>query len=242
MTVPVSIFLYALQHKVVSPVKLYLFLKYATSGHFHFSKENVKTITDSLGWKSTKTFGANLAWLIQHKWVTVNNPRHSLRIVGYDQILRMIRKNPRSAAEMQPEDFNYFRPFAYAVAITWAMGYKWGIERKSALKKGSARKSFRPPIAYSMPLRYLSIILRVDYTTISKYKTRAKEAGYLYVNKQYSVIDMTPADAAHLNAIVKEPPRHLVTYRGVVYEQLADLIESTVRIRRFRHRPRTRPP
>lgn len=242
MTVPVAILLYALQNKVVSQVKLYLFLKYATSGHFHFSKENVKIITDSIGWKSSKTFGANLAWLIQRKWVTVNNPRRSLRIVGYDQILRMIRKNQRSAAEMQPEDFSYFRPFIYAAVITWAMGYKWGIERKSALTKGSARKSFRPPVAYSMPLRYLAAILRVDYTTISKYKTRAKEAGYLYVNKQYSVIDMSPADAAHLNAVVKEPPRHLLSCRGIVYEQLADLIESTVRIRRFRHRPRNRPP
>lgn len=242
MTVPVSILLYALQNKVVSQVKLYLFLKYATSGHFHFSKENVKIITDSIGWKSSKTFGANLAWLIQHKWVTVNNPRHSLRVVGYEQILRMTRKNPRSAAEMQPEDFNYFRPFAYAVAITWAMGYKWGIERKSALKKGSTRTNFRPPILYNMPLRYLAIILRVDYTTISKYKTRAKEAGYLYVNKNYKVLSLTPADAANLTAVTKDVPYHLVTHRGVVYQQLPDLIESTIRIRRFRHRPRTRPP
>jgi len=61
MTVPVSILLYALEKKVVSQVKLYLFLKYATSGHFRITPENVKIITDSIGWKSTKTFGANLA-------------------------------------------------------------------------------------------------------------------------------------------------------------------------------------
>jgi len=172
----------------------------------------------------------------------VNNPRRSICVVGYEQILRMIRKNPRSAAEMQPDDFNYFRPFIYAAAITWAMGYRWGIERKSELKKGSSRKSFRPPYTYSMPLRYLAKILRVDYTTISKYKTRTKNAGYLYVNKNYKVIPLEPANAAYLAAVLKDTPQHLVTYRGVVYEQLADLIQSTIRIRRFRHRPHPRPP
>lgn len=242
MTVPVAILIYALQNKVVSQVKLYLFLKYSTGGHFHFSKENVKIITDSIGWKTSKTFGANISWLIQHKWVTVNNKRHSLRIVGYEQILRMLHLNQHSAAEMLPDDFNYFRPYIYAAVITWAMGYKWGTERKSTLKKGSGSKSFRPPVTYSMPLRYLAAILHVDYTTISKYKTRAKQAGYLYVNKQYSVVDLSPADAAHLKTVVKEPPRHLVSYHGIVYQQLSDLIESTVRIRRFRSRPRSRPP
>ena len=185
MNVPISILIYALRHKQVSKVRLFLYLKSICSGHFLLSEEMIDEVCLALKWKSVKTFKANLSWLVRHKWITVNSKLNAYRIVSYKQLGRMIKSKINTSALMFEDDFNCFRAFMYAAVITWSMKAKTRIDRKSGRKKGGPKKSFRYRDYFQLPVRYLAKILKVDLSSASRYKTQAKNAGFLDVKKQF---------------------------------------------------------
>jgi hypothetical protein len=231
MNVPVSLLIYSLQYKKISPLKLFLYLKQISSGHFHLCKESIEQVCTGLKWKSTKTFSNNIHWLVKHRWITVNNKTQSYRTISYRQLQKLLKLKIRTGVIMEREDFTYFRPFIYASVITWSMKRKKRTDKKSERKEGRSSKSFHPPKPYTLPNRYLAKILQLDSSTISRYKSHAAEAGYLIIHKRYEDTGL-PAEQIHqLHKTIGEEADTMVVFGKRIYRQLPDRIDSFIHLR-----------
>lgn len=136
---------------------------------------------------------------------------------------------------MEREDFTQFRSFIYATVITWSMKRKRRTEKKSERKEGRSRKSFHPPEPYTLPNRYLAKILKLDSSTISRYKTQAAGAGYLIIHKRYEDTGLPAIQKHQLHKIMGEEADNMVVIGERIYRQLPDRIDSFIHLRYKRH-------
>lgn len=231
MNVPVSLLIYALQNKKINPLKLYLYLKLVSSGHFHLCQESTEQVCAGLSWKSVKTFNHNLGWLVKHRWITVNSRTDSYRIVSYSQLQKLLKLRIRTGVIMEREDFIYFRPFIYASVITWGMKRKRRTDKKSERKQGSSRKCFYPPEHDKLPNRYLARILKLDHSTVSRYKSQAAQAGYLIIQKKYEDTGLPASHIKQLHKTMGEEADCMVVFKNKIYRQLPDRIDTFIHLR-----------
>jgi len=237
MTIPIPIIIFALRKKKINQLKLYLYLKYSASGHLKLTHETIEQITKELNWKSIKTFHANFNWLARKKWISFNSISKNCRIAGYVQLKNRIDFFTSSGVEFNPEDFKQFRPYVYATAITWCMKYKNWKEKQPGRKKGRPGKSCCHQW-YELPNRYLAKVLRLDHSTISRYKTAAVKAGYLTVHKQYDDLELPESLIYALRYSLPDEAHLFVVHNGKSFRQKSDLISSTIHLKRKRlHAP-----
>ncbi len=241
MTIPIPIIIYVLRKKKINQLKLYLFLKYAASGHIKLTNETIEQITKELGWMSTKTFKANLNWLARKKWLTYNSKTKNCRIASYNKLQRKIPFFTSSAVDFILNDLNQFRPFIYATVITWCMKYKFSKEKQPGRIKGRSRKSCCQQM-YELPNRYLAKVLELDHSTISKYKSAAIKAGYLTVHKQYLDMELPDTFIYALRYSFPDEAHLFVVHNGKSFRQKPDLITSTIILKRKRLRVQDKSP
>ena len=236
MTIPIPIIIFALRNKKINQVKLYLWLKHTASGHLKLDDTNIEKICQRLRWKSPKTFNKNLKWLLKKGWATYNSTSENCRVISYHQLSKKIPFFTSTGVEIEDNDFNHFRPFIYATAITWCMKYKNWKDRQPGRKKGRSRKSCCQQL-YELPNRYLAKVLGLDHSTISRYKTAAVKAGYLTVHKQYDDLEL-PDDLIYALRYSLPDEAHLfVVHHGKSFRQKPDLITSSIHLKRKRIRP-----
>ena len=236
MNLPITIPAYALSHKVVNQLKLYLYLKWVCSGHFKVEEETILAACEFLEWKTPKTFNKNLLWLIKNKWVAYNSTTGSIRVKSFARLCNRLDIKTKTGVIFDQKDFKTFRPFIYAAVITWSIRKRnWFNQRQPELKKGGSRKSVPDPNAkqsiQALPNRYLAKILELDHSTISRYRAAAAEAGYITLLHQYEDTELPATFISALRSSIPEEADILVVHYGTVQRQLPDRIFSSLHLK-----------
>ncbi|MFA9391592.1 MAG: hypothetical protein ACERKD_17415 [Prolixibacteraceae bacterium] len=241
MNLPITLITYALTHKVVNQLRLYLYLKSACSGHFKLREENVTEACEFLSLKSEKTFHKNLQWLIYYKWVAYNSNTRGIRVISFSRLCHKLAITTKSGVVFEKDDFQNFRPFLYASVYAWSIRHKNWLERQPVRKKGRAQKCMSKATLDNyrgqMPNRYLAKILQLDHSTISRYKKAASTAGYILTEHQYKDTQLQIKFLYPMQKSLPEEAHLLVTHNNTVQRQLPDRITSTIHLKRRRLRP-----
>jgi len=246
-SIPVGLCKYALHNRKTNHLKLYIYLKYVSSGHVKYSNYNNKVWATDIG-KSEKWIRNALKWLITNKWITINSKRKSYRIIGYKQLQVRLGIKSLSAAIYEPDDFDKIRDFCCAVVITYQIRIKQLIKKNrrsvSNLEDTSMNRNFFNKGFYEMPLSYLAKSLGVSNTTANNYKQCAKESGYLTVKGQRrTLVDSKGRSLTieHLSCIMATYPEkagRLRIYKNSIKIIEADIIKSEIVFKRKRYKHR----
>jgi len=236
LTVPIQILIHALQEKKVNQLKLYLFLKAISSGHIRLTDEVQAKVCESIEWKDIRTFKTNLEWLLSNHWAAFNSKTDSLRIVSFEKVFKKIKGNIYTAARMEMKDFKTFRPFIYAAIITWGIKQVAREHIKSERKKGSSSKDRLKADLHILPNEYSAKLFKLDSSTASRYKNAAADADYLNVYHRFISLNRKPKDLANLKLYFNEDiANSLVVHKGVIQEQIADEIYSSIKLVSLKH-------
>jgi hypothetical protein len=231
ISIPIELCKYALTNHKVNQVKLFVYLKTICCGHFKLTDELIiKTCTD-LGYKSKKTFYANISWLIRNKWITINSKSCSYRLVGLVQLSFKLGFHSVKGALFDPPIFSEFKPFLAAAVITYLMAYKSRIERLSEQKLGSSSKSSRSPAFYTLPHAYLAGALDVPRSVAANYRYLAVKAKYIAVEHQFEKLNI-PLSEKHLYKKYNTTRPETIRVRNKeLYRQLPDRLISCIFLR-----------
>ncbi|TKG95398.1 hypothetical protein EYV94_08110 [Puteibacter caeruleilacunae] len=236
MTIPISMIAYCLSKKMMSPLKLYVLLKYTTSGHFKINRYTVNEVCRKLKWKDKSTFNNNLKALLDAGFVCINRKRNSVRIKSYAKVAAKLKMQGRTGVVFTMKDFSSFRPFCYAAIVHFYMRYKYHREKSSARKTGGARLD-RHTGEKTMPVRYLSRVLKLDHSTISKYRKAAHNEGYIRLVPRYRNLH-EPAeriDEFKMIVPINIAPKYIVVNHDICIQK-ASVIYSSMELRRKRVR------
>jgi len=231
MKIPISLIIYALKKKKVNQLKLYLYLKANSSGHLKLDEVLRAKACADMGWKDKRTYTSKIEWLLKHHWVTLNNNTHSLRLVSLEQVHRQINGCVYTGTRMDSTDLTQFRPFIYASVITWATSAKRKSLYMSERKKGHSRKSIKYLLHSDLPNRYLSKILELDQSCITRYKHEAEAAGYIRIKHRIQELDL---DISHLPTIQKYADTDIVNsifmMNDKLYTRKSDIISPRIKL------------
>lgn len=239
MNVPIAILVDSLKYKRVNQIKLLLYLKCTTSGHFKLNPKNIDEVTRALNWKTTKTFHKHLQWLLENHWITFNSKTQSYRLRSYNQLYKKLDSKSRSGVFMDISHFQDYRAFIYAAVITWGMTAKRRTDKKSERKQGRSRKSLPKYQYYTFPLRYAAKMLDLHYSTISRYKTLAEQQGYLKIIKQFERVEIAVCHLDNMRKYLEEEAYRFTVKGNRLYLQKADIIQSVIHLK---YKKRIRPP
>lgn len=246
MNIPITLIAYALSHKVVNQLRLYLYLKSVSSGHFKVDKRSVHEACKYLAYYSDKTFFKNLNWLISKKWITFNSISKNCRVISFSRLCHKLNCKTKTGVIFETKDFKHFRPFLYAAVITWSIRYKsrclsgWQ-KRQPASNKGDTSKSMSAISFKSrnqLPNRYLAKILQLDHSTISRYKKASSSAGYITSQHQYEDTQLSFKFLYPMQKYLPEEAHLFVIHNNSVQRQLPDTISThSIHLKRRRPRP-----
>jgi hypothetical protein len=240
MNLPITLIAYSLSHKVVNQLRLYLYLKSVCSGHFKVDERSVHAACKYLVYNSDKTFYKNLHWLISMKWITFNSVSHSCRIISFSRLCHKLDIKTRTGVLFETRDFKHFRPFLYAAVIAWSIRKKEWRKRQPASKKGGTSKSMsanKIKNRNQLPNRYLSKILQLDHSTISRYKLAASTAGYITTLHQYEDTQLSLKFLYPMQKYLPEEAHLFVAHNNTVQRQLPDTITHSIHLKHRRARP-----
>jgi hypothetical protein len=231
LCIPVELLTFALRNKKVNQVRLFICLKSLyPSGSFKFDDEHIKTICNQLHCHP-KSFHANFQWLIgrNQKWVTIN--KNHCYVKGFKKILLKINYNSRKCVVFYPGiDLKLFRPFLYAVVITYYMMLKRRMERRPGMNNERAlMRRLHFSYSYNLPNLYLAKALHISKSCASAYKNTAEKAGYINVSKRFEKYD---GKSEHLRFIKKHEDegisRKIRNLNGILAIQMPDALTSTL--------------
>jgi hypothetical protein len=238
LNIPITLIAYALSHKVVNQLRLYLYMKCICSGHFKVDERSVHHACEFLDLKSHKSFYKNLQWLILQKWVTGNSISNNCRVISFARLCYKLNISTRSGVKFETKDFKHFRPFLYAAVIAWSIRSKEWRKRQPASKKGDTRKSMPMSKQKSqLPNRYLAKILQLDHSTISRYKLAASTAGYITTDHRYEDTQLSLKFLYPMKKYLPEEAHLFVAHNNTVQRQLPDVINHTIHLKHRRPRP-----
>jgi hypothetical protein len=239
MNIPITLMAYALSHKVVNQLRLYLYLKSVCSGHFKVDQQSVQHACKFLDYYSHKTFYKNLNWLLSQKWVTMNSISNSCRIISFSRLSHKLNITTRTGVLFETKDFKHFRPFLYAAVIVWTIRTKEWLQRQPAPVKGGASKSLpKTRQKHQLPNRYLAKFLNLDHSTTSRYKKAAATAGYITAVHQYDDTGLPSKLLYPMQKYLSEESHLFVAHHNTVQRQLPDVITHTIQLTHIRpHRP-----
>ena len=235
MNVPITLIAYALTNKVVQQTRLYLCIKMMCSGTFKWDKHFESQACEMLNYKSLKSFERNLLWLLQNKWVAYNSTSGVIRVKSTARLCHKLDIVSHTAVWIEKEDLLQFRAFCYASIYTWSIKRKNWYQRQPARNKGRTRKSMSKPIM-EMPGAYLSKILKLHTSTISRNKTVAAEIGLIKFNHNFRDTELPEKFHYVMQKTNPEISHQYVIWDDTVQQQLPDTIISTIRLKRNRIR------
>lgn len=184
LSVPVQLFSIAIEKNLTRELKLFLFLKIYTSGHFKLSNTFIDDACCSLDYKSPKTLKKHLNSLLKIKWITLNSKSGSYRIIGFAQLSRKLKITSSKSVEFRYSNFKTFSGFVAAVTITYLMMVKSLREKRSREKKWSRSKN-RCQALYHLPLTYMSKCLSIDKSKVQRLRKEAVNTSYISITKNF---------------------------------------------------------
>ena len=232
MNIPVQLIRITLEQKIKNTVKLYLYLKWITSGHFILNGHVIKSICNNLGYKTPKTFYKHLNLLLKWKWITINSSKERYRIISYKQLAKKLSFRAYMGVIFEPVDFSKLNAFMYGAIISYFVKYRRRADSLSR-SKGSGRSSNRNGSSSynSLPCKYLAGVLNISQSTASEYKQLAHKHGFITVVKKYETLDNVPSDNNNYWKELIDKPNAIVLVDGKFQIQLADEITPNVYFR-----------
>lgn len=229
MSIPIEIILFALRNKKLSQLKLYIYLKFVSSGTIHISEKTKKITCEALNWKDSRTFNSNIEWLLNQKWASYNSKTQSLRIASYKQVYHKLKGRKLSGVRINKEDFKTFRPFIYAAAITWSIKmlseFNLGPERI----KGISNMSHNKLELNILPNEYFAQIIHSNKSTASRYKNAARDAKYILIKHRLVKLKLSKEFIIAMKQNLTEDAANTLLIKGNrTYLQQADLIYSNI--------------
>ncbi len=193
LNVPVPIFVYAMKTGRYNEIRLWLFLKFFTSGHFKLKDALKSNIKWRLDIKTRSTLTKYINWLLKKKWIAYNSKTHKYELLDLQDISLEIDSQCYMGAIIRLNDLDTFRGFVYASvikkecrSITWTKKLENNSKGRSIKdKRRSIRNSTLKVNHYALANTYLSEKLEVEVSTLSYLKQKARLAGYISVHKNY---------------------------------------------------------
>lgn len=190
-SIPVELCIYGLINSKVNHIKLLVYLKHIASGHVKQDTSLYKFWASDLG-VSERWIREAISWMIKEKWITVNGKMKSLRVVSYYQICRQLKFTCNLSAKFDGSDFEEFKNFCCAVALTFFLRRKNYIDknRRPVSKMADTRKSRNRNLKgyIELPIRYFATCLGVSVSTANNFKISARNSGMVSVKRQIVTI------------------------------------------------------
>jgi len=233
MNIPVQLIKYSLENKYNPTIRVYLFLKWETSGHFLLTPELIQTALDKLSIKSKKTLIKHIDLLLEWKWITVNSKRNSYRIISYKQLAKKLNFRAHTGAIFYPVDFTKLYDFMYGALITYMVKNRQRLKRQSQSKKAGCSMNCQESLSDypNLPCRYLAKSIGVSQSTASTYKQKAAKHNYISTEKMFEPIYDIPADSNDYWYHYGERPPNIVIKNGIYQIQLPDKISPNIHLR-----------
>ena len=228
MNIPIELLVFALSNGKVNALRLFINLKSQGSGYVDWTPEQKERILLDLNIKSPKTINTNLKWLLKKGWVTMNNKRVSIRVVGYLVLAKKLNFQCATGVICENQNFNNFRPFIYAAVITYYLNSKYCIARQSARKKGSVMMnwSYR-----NLPAKYLAEVMCLGKSTIIRYRQEAWDAGYIKMKYMFKPVHISIQELKFYRAMGDPDSCRLVIHENQTKFQLPNEIISNLKLR-----------
>ncbi len=234
LNIPIDLIKYAIMHKSINQLKLFIGLKDLTSGQFILNKHSIEQFSNRIE-VTPKTLKKHIGWLLNKKWITLNSKTGSYRVISFDQLSRKLKHVSKTGALFFTSYYKDFRGFVYAAFITYWMKYLYRNNNKNWDKskpmrnKGRTKKSLAPDFYY-LPHSYLAKVLHSTKDTAVKYRHTAIKSGFLTVKKSYSKINLNIEQIDLFKSSINEPDK-IVRRGSKIYKQEADLLCSSIILR-----------
>lgn len=233
LNIPVSICIYAVQHKYINQLQLFCWLKSKCNHRFTISNQLLyKAITELNITK--QTFNSRLKWLLKNKWISRNSRKNNWHLNSFRIIHHKTNHNIKKAAVWDETDFGIFNAFVVAAVLGYNAKRKAYIDNNQiSLKNGNRpvrMKKARPmmnmaPRSYNLPLNYFSKATNIPKSTIQKMKLKAKENTFIEIRNSFTKSVISVKELLCLRTIGglnDENIKKLVIILGEVYEQQPD--------------------
>lgn len=233
-SLPVEFCQYILEKKLVCCSKLYLYLKYDSSGITQLPPTKLEYISKILGYKTKKTIHNQLSLLIKMNWIGYNGKTGNYFIRSYNHL--GITNDYSLRADCLLPDIINLKAFAIGVLLA-CLVRRQRLERfrEVGQKLGSSLQASRTyPSSYPVANFVLSKILSISMSTAHYYKKLALEREYVEIEKSRIILPIKPNEANYYRKANPDRAHKIVIKENKVWQYEPDLIKSNIKI--FRRR------
>ena len=237
--IPIALCRYALVHRKLNHVKLFIYLKLNSDGYMPYSKGCFKHWAQELEIHE-KTIKSCFEWLLKRRWITVNSKRGAFRVISYRCLSIKMNFSIKTGYYLESENLKYFQGLCSAIVIVFYLGKKRWLDKQSGNNKGfPITNCSRSYSFYPMANSYLAKCLGVSIATACRYKQNAEEYGYIETKSNYRFLEDRlgkvkiaefPIYLIALN--FEEMPNRLRQGRKYIKWVEADLIKPIIRCKK----------
>jgi hypothetical protein len=249
LNVPIEFCNYCIKKKIFNQARVFLYLKFNSSGKVKYSRELINEISKDLN-INLRTAKNHLRWLQEKKWIGVNSELNILTIKSFKYFAYKYKYISALGALSYQDDINAFRAFAVSASMTQTAEYIKRNRKRREMNEGPgltngesyARSSTSREL--SVPIKYYAKILNLPRTTVRNYKHIGSKKKYLKFKKRFGKTKIRSNQIAsvkkygfcHYDEKV-EFNVYKLRYKGKAYlrEQLPDAMKSNIILRRKRN-------
>lgn len=227
MHVPLWLVVYALKNNLISQLKIYLCLKWMCSGKLRKQDLDIKSMSNVVGIKTSRTIYQIIENLKARNWIGYNQKSEIYFVRSLDDVCKIENLPNKRSAVFRIEHLKNFKAWIGAVCYTYLYRkVKWSKHVGTASKMEKAKQ----PLHVAPPFLEVSTIgfskyFQVSKGQASKLKKAAKKANLLFIRKNYQPLEIPIEQKDHFK---KYSDEHISNRVRVVKEelvlQLPDLI------------------
>jgi len=200
LNIPVGVIPYVFKNKLLKSFRLYMYLKYISSGKIHKDSPEFKAAIDVLGIKDQRTFDRYIEDLLGQNWLGYYPLSGVYLVRSFKFINKQLGNTNRRSVLWYPEaDLANFDAFLFAAVVGNMiiqrrdyLIYKRRMEDKAATDNRGVAK---PTISSTFSDDYLGISVKrmgdlvgLSQSRAHELKARAEETGYLKCNNKFKEI------------------------------------------------------
>lgn len=205
-TVPIELCQFAIQYRSVNQFRLYILLKWYSSGKLRLSQSDLKGIASFLSC-SKRTVKNLLKNLLAENWIGFNPKSQIYFIRGFYKVCKIERLNPIAGAWFEFSDFETFEAFCAATIFAKLIQKQ---KRRRRLEREKGRSIHTRPAAFPVSIRYMAKVANLSESKVYRIKKLAKEAGYIEVKKKLIYLNI-PLN--QLNSLIASFPNEICRIR-----------------------------
>jgi DNA-binding transcriptional ArsR family regulator len=186
--IPARIVEYAFRERIIKELRLFLWLKYTTSGVIKIGSSVEAEIAQKLD-ISERTVSRHLRSLIKLGWISVDRSGNYF-IRGWDQLSIRLKLKLHYRVEISDMYFNKNKWRGYVFGVV--TGYYCKLKQVSIIagrKKDRSTHAIGRAITTPLSLHYLAGMLNYTFAAINNFKSEAVKYGFIRVYKDIYKIE-----------------------------------------------------